>query len=78
MELRDGISNQDEFAYSTRSYNTDYIAGTVNPSQETAIKGVMNTGHIGIIHGPPGTGKTILIQNIHRLFTFLLFHIVLE
>jgi len=58
IELRDGISKKDEFAYSTRSYNTDFIAGNVNPSQEAAIKGIINTGHIGIIHGPPGTGKT--------------------
>ena len=64
MVLRDGISNQDNFAYSTRNYNTDYIAGNANPSQKTAIKGVMNTGHLGIIHGPPGTGKTTTLVTL--------------
>ena len=64
MVLRDGISNQDDFAYSTRNYNTDNIADNINPSQQTAIKGVMNTGHLGIIHGPPGTGKTTTLVTL--------------
>ncbi|HOY11719.1 MAG TPA: IGHMBP2 family helicase [Saprospiraceae bacterium] len=38
--------------------NVDQLPPYLNPSQKTAIRACIGVESIGIIHGPPGTGKT--------------------
>jgi len=59
VELRDGIKNKSTFDGSIRDGNaTNYFNGLLNESQNAAVRDMMKTENIGVIHGPPGTGKT--------------------
>lgn len=63
-ELRDGISKKSDFSYTTYNNDHSYIDPTLNESQQQTIKGIINANGIGIIHGPPGTGKTTTLVSL--------------
>lgn len=56
--IRDGIAMQDSFADCRPLPSPLSLPRSLNASQVQAIHTVMSAEHIGIIHGPPGTGKT--------------------
>jgi ATP-dependent RNA/DNA helicase IGHMBP2 len=58
--LRDGINNKDLLAESS-SHALLYPHDHLNESQKKAIHTCLNAAQMGIIHGPPGTGKTTTI-----------------
>jgi predicted DNA helicase len=42
----------------------------INSRQKEAIKMILGSNHLSLIHGPPGTGKTtVLIESIHQFAT---------
>jgi len=58
-ELREGIRKKT--ALSESSYDNPErwsIPQHLNKAQLNAIQGILDAGQMGIIHGPPGTGKT--------------------
>jgi ATP-dependent RNA/DNA helicase IGHMBP2 len=58
--LRDGISSQSLNQYPLKVEIDGLIdnRSDINASQKEAIKSCLNAPNLGIIHGPPGTGKT--------------------
>ena len=44
--------------------NLNYFNNQLNESQKNAIKFALKVNEIGLIHGPPGTGKTTTIVEI--------------
>lgn len=63
QELRDGVSKLSRFDYDLNIgeyYNIPHL----NPSQNLAIEGCLKAERLGIIHGPPGTGKTTTIVGL--------------
>lgn len=58
-ELREGIRKK-----TALDYNTDeklehwHLPSNLNQAQYDAVKGIIGASQMGIIHGPPGTGKT--------------------
>lgn len=65
QELRDGISKKDAFEYSLK-LNQEVNYPNLNDSQNVAINGLLCAHRIGIIHGPPGTGKTTTIVSLAK------------
>jgi len=61
--LRDGVAKRDSFS---GSYPDSYIykAEHLNTSQANALESIIKAEQMGIIHGPPGTGKTTTIVEI--------------
>ena len=57
-ELRDVIMG--ERAAETRPVPESAVAhlGHLNESQRAAVQNILGADHLGLIHGPPGTGKT--------------------
>lgn len=60
VELREGIDRLDPLKYSSYEYHIGSNS-SLNDSQNEAIKLIANCGRLGILHGPPGTGKTTTI-----------------
>ncbi len=65
QELRDGINKLDAFDYDLK-IDEYYPIPHLNDSQNAAIKGCLQAERLGIIHGPPGTGKTTTIVGLVR------------
>lgn len=65
--LREGIrrkSKFDEKHYDKKDHV--YIDESLNEAQKEAVKGLLTSLYFGIIHGPPGTGKTTTIVALIR------------
>jgi len=64
-ELREMIEG--ELPISFEKINEDILIPQLNLSQNRAVRHVLSVNDIGIIHGPPGTGKTTSLVNAIRL-----------
>ncbi len=59
VELREGVRKQSALDYKTQDNPSHWsIPEYLNPDQKLAIAGILEAEQMGIIHGPPGTGKT--------------------
>ena len=59
VELREGIRKLDDMGYTLRGdYVPSELPSYLNDAQKAAISGMLIAGTMGIVHGPPGTGKT--------------------
>lgn len=57
-ELRDVILGQRPAEYRPVAEGAVAHLAHLNDSQRRAVRHVLGAGHLGLIHGPPGTGKT--------------------
>ena len=64
-ELREMIEGEIPIAF--EKINNDVLIPQLNLSQNRAVRHVLSTNDIGVIHGPPGTGKTTSLANAIRL-----------
>ena len=55
-EIREIILGKEEPRISTESIN--YSNERLNPSQNKAVNGILDSYDLTVVHGPPGTGKT--------------------
>jgi len=59
VELREGIRKKTSLDYKAQDNPSQWnIDQNLNNDQKSAIEGILKAGQMGIIHGPPGTGKT--------------------
>ncbi|WP_235296105.1 AAA domain-containing protein [Portibacter marinus] len=66
QELREGVQNLDDFSYS-QNIQSAFSSDKLNDSQNEAIRGMLQVDRMGIIHGPPGTGKTTTIIELVKV-----------
>ncbi|PBQ31854.1 IGHMBP2 family helicase [Sphingobacteriaceae bacterium] len=64
-ELREMIEG--EIPLSFEKINEDILIPQLNLSQNRAVRHVMSVNAIGVVHGPPGTGKTTSLVQAIRL-----------
>lgn len=65
VEIREGILKGHAFdGQSPVVYDTTAIPSYLNKDQENAIRNIIKAERLGIIHGPPGTGKTSTIVGL--------------
>lgn len=58
VALRNGLLNQELINDRLKKDAEHYQSSQLNTSQNESIRGVSEASYMGIIHGPPGTGKT--------------------
>ncbi len=63
QEIRDGILKKESFHYGY-DHHAQYEHPRLNKAQTNAINQLVNVSRVGIIHGPPGTGKTTTITHL--------------
>ena len=68
IEIREGIRNKANLDYSYRG-NFDHIKipEHLNSDQTDAIREIIKCGQVGIVHGPPGTGKTTTLAALAKV-----------
>lgn len=64
-ELREIIEGELPATFST--INNDILVPQLNLSQNRAVRHVLSVNDIGVVHGPPGTGKTTSLVQAIRL-----------
>jgi ATP-dependent RNA/DNA helicase IGHMBP2 len=64
-EIRDVLTGKAKPKYRDAPLKLDYSA-TLNEKQQQAVQFGLNSEHFGIIHGPPGTGKTTTVLELIR------------
>lgn len=64
-ELREMIEGALPFSF--EKINNDVLIPQLNLSQNKAVRHILSVNDIGVIHGPPGTGKTTSIVQAIRL-----------
>jgi len=64
-ELREGIRKRTALDYESND-NPErwHMPIHLNSDQHNAVEGILNAGQMGIIHGPPGTGKTTTLVSL--------------
>lgn len=64
-ELREGVRKRTALDYESHD-NPErwHMPIHLNSDQHNAVKGILNAGQMGIIHGPPGTGKTTTLVSL--------------
>jgi len=62
--LRDGIAKKQLDQTPVKWPDALTLSDILNPSQRAAIRGCIEAEYLGIIHGPPGTGKTTTLVNL--------------
>lgn len=66
-ELREGIRKQANLDEEVTGNPSKWsIPQHLNDDQKIVVKGILDAGQIGIIHGPPGTGKTTTLVALIR------------
>ncbi len=56
--LRDHLTIDEDLPYNTKRNSITFHNDNLNDEQNQAVSGCLNADYLGIIHGPPGTGKT--------------------
>jgi ATP-dependent RNA/DNA helicase IGHMBP2 len=64
-ELREMIEGKIPLSF--EKINTDLLIPQLNLSQNRAVRHVLSVNDIGVLHGPPGTGKTTSLVQAIRL-----------
>jgi len=67
VDLREGIRKKGKLDYSSQENPDQWkIPQYLNTDQTQAISGILKAGQMGIIHGPPGTGKTTTLAALTK------------
>jgi superfamily I DNA and/or RNA helicase len=67
IDLREGIRRQEKLDFPTQDNPAQWhISTQLNSDQKCAVEGILNAGQMGIIHGPPGTGKTTTLTALAK------------
>jgi ATP-dependent RNA/DNA helicase IGHMBP2 len=64
-ELRDMIEGDIPITF--EKVNNDIVIPSLNLSQNRAVRHILSVNDIGVVHGPPGTGKTTSLVQAIRL-----------
>jgi len=67
IDLREGIRNRSKLDHQRRGQlDSWHIPSHLNEGQRAAIAGILPADQMGIIHGPPGTGKTTTLSALAK------------